>query len=478
MMGGNYSGSGGTIFYADNNPGIIGAMDVFLNNNNSLNHGIGSIDDLRFFHRELSPDEVCLLTEPEADCLINEPFIEDSEFSGINNNNDNGLTIENGKLNFNNVQDGLNTDRRIWKSLGLNTPETFIWSFEFTPEFNNLPVGHAIALTDSNLALINIYQNGTYLLTDQDAVILYPVSNISSPFNYQLAFLVKDGTVSYIYNSTDYYADKWTDPVLTVNLNNIRLITGLTYYIRVEKISEYNYILNVFTDPERTLHTSGSPACLRIHNSENINILGLNYFQASNLVQGSPLRRLTASLDNICIDPVLYEYIISGPKNLCPGDTAVFNLEGAGNKQVIWNYPSDANVLLENNQELKVAWGDSEGTVRVQIIRECDTLIISQLNVKTASNCQVELIIPNVFSPDGDGINELFSFQTKGILTLNGRIFNRWGQEIYSWDNLINYWDGTYKGTLVPEGVYFYVLESTNIFYNTKVYKGTVTLIR
>jgi len=98
----------------------------------------------------------------------------------------------------------------------------------------------------------------------------------------------------------------------------------------------------------------------------------------------------------------------------------------------------------------------------------------------TVNDDKVELIIPNVFTPDKDPYNNLFSFQTSGIKTLTGRIYNRWGKEVYSWEGTKpeNYWDGTIKGKNATDGVYFYVVEAIDIFDVKKSEKGTVTLIR
>lgn len=70
----------------------------------------------------------------------------------------------------------------------------------------------------------------------------------------------------------------------------------------------------------------------------------------------------------------------------------------------------------------------------------------------------------NAFSPNGDGLNDLWFI--KGISSFGNntvKIFNRWGNEIRSFDNYDNAtvaWDGTYTdGTLAPTGTYFYVIE-------------------
>ncbi|OPZ99490.1 MAG: hypothetical protein BWY70_00954 [Bacteroidetes bacterium ADurb.Bin408] len=84
----------------------------------------------------------------------------------------------------------------------------------------------------------------------------------------------------------------------------------------------------------------------------------------------------------------------------------------------------------------------------------------------------------NAFTPNGDGVNDVFRVQGQNIKTLNGKIFNRWGQELYNWTDIGSGWDGKYKGNDVPEGTYFYVI--TSLFEDgvTKSYTGSILLTR
>jgi gliding motility-associated-like protein len=70
----------------------------------------------------------------------------------------------------------------------------------------------------------------------------------------------------------------------------------------------------------------------------------------------------------------------------------------------------------------------------------------------------------NVFTPDGDGINDDFSFEfyAKGVSTFSCIIVNRWGVEITQLNTVTQAWDGTDKnGDLVNDGVYFYTYSGT-----------------
>ncbi len=78
----------------------------------------------------------------------------------------------------------------------------------------------------------------------------------------------------------------------------------------------------------------------------------------------------------------------------------------------------------------------------------------------------------NAFSPNGDGTNDVFRVKTQSLLSFRMKIFNRWGQEIFSGDhttlptmheNDYTYyvcWDGIYHGRLVEDGVYYILVEA------------------
>lgn len=84
----------------------------------------------------------------------------------------------------------------------------------------------------------------------------------------------------------------------------------------------------------------------------------------------------------------------------------------------------------------------------------------------------------NAFTPNGDGVNDVFRVQGQNIKTLNGKILNRWGQELYNWTDIGSGWDGKFKGKDVPEGTYFYAITAVFEDGETKSYTGSILLTR
>ncbi len=86
--------------------------------------------------------------------------------------------------------------------------------------------------------------------------------------------------------------------------------------------------------------------------------------------------------------------------------------------------------------------------------------------------------VPNAFSPNGDGVNDVVKIEGKGILELSFRIYNRWGEKVFETNDKNIGWDGVYKGVLQEMEVYTYAAEATLINGKTIPLKGNITLLR
>jgi gliding motility-associated-like protein len=95
---------------------------------------------------------------------------------------------------------------------------------------------------------------------------------------------------------------------------------------------------------------------------------------------------------------------------------------------------------------------------------------------------EIPLIIPNVFTPNNDGVNDVFKIELKNAFLINFSIYDRWGLLIKS-DDLKNHttilWDGrTTAGEACTAGVYFYTLLYTDVNNDIQKMNGYITLIK
>lgn len=94
------------------------------------------------------------------------------------------------------------------------------------------------------------------------------------------------------------------------------------------------------------------------------------------------------------------------------------------------------------------------------------------------------VFIPNTFSPNNDGVNDVFYPRGKGLFNVkNFRVFNRWGQLVFERSNVApnnasEGWNGTYKGNQLPSDVYVYIIDMQCDNNMVIPFKGNITLIR
>jgi gliding motility-associated-like protein len=88
------------------------------------------------------------------------------------------------------------------------------------------------------------------------------------------------------------------------------------------------------------------------------------------------------------------------------------------------------------------------------------------------------LFIPNAFSPNSDGNNDVWSINGAGIKDVKALLFDRWGEKVFESNEQSQGWDGYYKGELQEPGVFVFVVDVVYLNGETVTQKGSLTLIR
>jgi gliding motility-associated-like protein len=176
-----------------------------------------------------------------------------------------------------------------------------------------------------------------------------------------------------------------------------------------------------------------------------------------------------------------YNVQVSATANVYNGNAPLLvnfggTITGASNPSYSWTLSDNATSTSQNPSHTYNNGGDYIVVLTgIDPVSSCIDTAMLTIHVSD----EMVLVIPNIFSPNGDNINDGFFITSHGVKSIEGFIMNRWGQMMFTWTGLDTVWDGKApNGHDETEGVYFYVVKATSFKNETKEYKGTVTLIR
>jgi len=192
---------------------------------------------------------------------------------------------------------------------------------------------------------------------------------------------------------------------------------------------------------------------------------GLYILQASDFcgLQTDSVRVLVDSLPDIVID-------LGVDTTVCP--SGVYNPITLSPSQLMPNY------LWNTGEESAQITVDKKGSYWMKSVYYCGTLYSDTIFVDACPlDTNFNFYIPNSFSPNNDGVNDVFQPVFYNVIFTDAQIFNRWGELIYqSNDKFL--WDGKKLGIECPIGVYFYNLRYKDVLENHYQKMGTLNLIR
>lgn len=147
--------------------------------------------------------------------------------------------------------------------------------------------------------------------------------------------------------------------------------------------------------------------------------------------------------------------------------------------------PKDDKGMIRMNQNYFKAKPAKENAEKQTLqnqeesISEGETTDYKQQSPVTEKKPAAEINLINVFSPNGDGYNDLFKINCKNVISLSVVIYNQVGEIVAKWNTPEGSWDGKLmNGSDAPEGVYFYSIKATGIDETETIRNGNLTLFR
>lgn len=141
-----------------------------------------------------------------------------------------------------------------------------------------------------------------------------------------------------------------------------------------------------------------------------------------------------------------------------------------------WQILRDAEIILNMNGENQHYTFKEAGSYMVKFIASSATCSYTDSVIVKVSESAI--FAPNVFTPNGDGVNDEFRVAYKSILKFKGIIFNRWGKRVFSWTDPTKGWDGNIGGRPAATGAYFYIIEAEGSDKKNYKLKGDINLLR
>lgn len=423
--------------------------------------------------------------------LVQEPNIEKKEtiytkMFGFSDTVVCGLFVEtefNGLIKAVILPDGLNaliSDRNI--KLSAAKPGTF--TVLYAESFNNKFVKDSLVVTFKNNKLVDVKLSNEIVCPGEDLLVY--IKNTNSEPNWNNNFKHKK-TAKYTYQISG----------LSTGENNI------SFTINQDDCSQtYNKIVTVAPDLNYSFTSlpnicSSSNAKLYVK-TEHQNV---NYYTLNNTIESkngvfnelnSGIYTLSINYENGCI--VHDTLLIRDSLNLSPYFIAEKDLINK-NKYLFRNFTKVDDRGYERNPNVEFIWKVDGNTVSVEDNPSYEFVKqgvhIVELMARLNENCQSiysETIsisgsnfrIPNIFTPNGDGIGDEFVVVYEGGIDVYAlEIVNRRGEIVFGSTNILKSWDGKINGNDdAAEGLYFYIIRGEDKFGNKIEQKGSIQLIR
>ncbi|MBA4303832.1 MAG: hypothetical protein C0424_06365 [Sphingobacteriaceae bacterium] len=170
------------------------------------------------------------------------------------------------------------------------------------------------------------------------------------------------------------------------------------------------------------------------------------------------------------------DFSFSPDTGYAPQEISFTNLSvPPGNLRSFWDFGDGNTSLLENPVHVYRTPGSYRIILRVQSkATNCsDTLVFDYVYIDS-----VALVLPNAFTPNGDGTNDVFIGLARNFRSLDFRVYDRWGSRVFNAVSTEIRWDGKCDGEPCIAGVYPYVLEGVGRNGRPYRFTGTINLIR
>lgn len=269
-------------------------------------------------------------------------------------------------------------------------------------------------------------------------------------------------TVNTTYTVT--LTDKCSEPFIKTIDVNVNPKPEVDFDVSIDKTCIYRPI--IFTN--KTVSGAGSKYAWNFGDGQTSTTENVEYWYGS-IGAYNPV--LTVENEFGCVsssDGTLSIDIIASPQadfNASPFVGDYINSEiqfintSANATNYFWSFGDGSTTTNENTSHKYIDTGWYEVMLVASNDYNCFDTLVNVIRI----NDVFLLHLPTAFTPNGDGINDEFRIQSRGLVSAQLIVYNRWGEVIWKTDNAQDSWDGTINGELVSQGMYYYTISGSSI---------------
>ncbi len=371
-------------------------------------------------------------------------------------------------------------------TLTVSGANTYTWSNGVNSNSQTVSPGSTTIYTVSGTSLAGC-SNTAVVTTTVNVTSVPNVSITSSPTICagQTATLTATGATNYTWSTTETSSTINVSPSTTTSYSVLGDNGGCTASyvttVTVNTQSLTTYSLAVQTCPTETVNLfgAGTNSATTTYtwsngaNSYSQTVGPVNtttYVVNGTSLSGCPVLSGTVIVN---VDPISASFSGINTTLITVGETLNLTNTSVGATSIAWTY---CNNGVSSNNTISIPLSDTGSC--------CIKLVATNATCKDSTTICIEVVeqstinIPNVFTPNSDGSNDLFKITGTGIKTLNCVIFDRWGLKMFEWTGINGSWDGNVKAGVAPAGTYFYIINYTDSFDKTTTEKGFLNLFR
>jgi gliding motility-associated-like protein len=301
---------------------------------------------------------------------------------------------------------------------------------------------------------------------------------------------LSDGSATVTVNPVGAYNYSWNTVPVQTTANAINLASG-NYTVDISGTDVCSNTASVFIDITPSVFNPGTTAvatsCPGVNDGMAIISAG-NNFQYSYSWNTIPVQTTDTAFN---LAPGTYDVSVTGP-GICTA--ALFSVVVDEGQNGIPEYflGDDTSTCTGNPIQLYAGiyssylWDDgSDSSYRIvnmpgiyfaQVVTSAGCTGYDSIHVE--EKCLDDVVFPNTFTPNNDGLNDVFYAYGMGVVSFYMQMVDRWGEKIYESNSIDEGWDGSYSSHFVHDGIYLCMVKYSMDGVNFKTKKGKVALIR